>query len=168
MKHEMLKVGMLLCSAAVLVACANGNKGGYVQFYHGLPLPATEVAVIKGHYSYRNGSAANDMVRIVEVDNRRVPNERWVAEGGDTVAVQPGLHTVRALYVSGYEDVDLYSYKTLQIEAKPGCRYEVATQLLMPSREIIFSVLPSPLAVGSREDCRIDEVAPSVQNNWKT
>lgn len=151
------RVGLLLSLSMGLFLVACANKSGFVQLYPGVPLPASETALIKGHYGYRNGSQANDMLRIVEVDGKRVPKQWGVAEGADSIAVLPRHYEVKVLYVHAYQEVDLYTYKTLEIEARAGCKYQIAAELSMPSRRVMFDVLTSPLLAGNKVDCRADE-----------
>jgi len=159
----------LAVMAAVLPACAlNGNHSGFVQFYEGKPLPKEQVGLVKGHYSYRNGTRSNDMIRIVAIDDKDVPSQLGVAEGADTVAVLPGRHSFKILFVSGYAEVDFYSYRTLRIDVKPGCGYELSAHLVMPTAIVGFDVLPAPLSINSSQDCRIENDVPAKQDSWRS
>jgi len=162
-----------LCGSAISVVflsgCAwNGNHGGYVQFYQGKPLPAAQVGMIKGHNNYRKGSIANDMIRIIAIDEKEVPSQFGVAEGADAVSVMPGLHSIKILYVSGYSEVDFYSYRTVQIDVKPGCGYELTAHMTMPTQMVGFDVLPAPLTLTNSPDCRIEDAPPAAQGSWKS
>jgi hypothetical protein len=155
--------------AACLSACAwNGNHQGYVQFYQGKPMPLAQMAIVKGHNNYRRGSIANDMVRIVAINDEEVPSEWGVAEGADAVGLMPGHYSIKVLFVSGYSDVDFYDYRTLPLEVKSGCRYEITAHMSMPSKMLGFDILPSPLGVVEGKDCALEDRPPEPANSWKS
>lgn len=162
------KVALAVLAAALPACALNGNHSGFVQFYEGKPLPREQIGLVKGNYSYRNGTRSNDMVRIVAIDDKNVPSQLGVAEGADTVAVLPGRHSFKILFVSGYAEVDFYSYRTLQIDVKPGCGYELSAHLVMPTALVGFDILPAPLSINSAEDCRIPDDKPARQEGWRS
>jgi len=110
-------------------------------------------AMIKGGYGYRNGSLANEMVRIVEVNGRKVPHEWGVAEGANMVSVLPGTYAVKILWVHSYESIDYYTYDTLKIVAKPNCTYNIHSKVSVKNKDVYFGVISTPSMEEGNQDC---------------
>jgi hypothetical protein len=151
----MMRYLMVWLMVTMLGGCAGlENIKGHVQFYPGASLPPAQIALINGHDDYRKGSLANYMLRIVAVNDQKIPGQGMLSEGANEVAVTPGLYLVKVLFVSGYQDVDFYSYDTLLIQAQPGCRYQLVGGFAMPSRVITFDVLAAPMDAGMADACK--------------
>ena len=143
---------VVIAILTIMVAgCA--NKGGYVQLHEGEPLAPAEKAIVQGHYGYRNGSIANEMIRIVAIDGRKVPKQWFVAEGADKVALLPGYYEMKILYVHGVNIIDYYSYITIPVFLEKNCTYQIVTSWSSADRSMTYDLVgkPSSLPVGS--DC---------------
>ncbi len=149
---HMRKIGFLgIPLILMLSGCANTN--GYVKLYNGNEVAPSMKAMIKGVYGYRNGSLANEMVRIVEVNGRKVPHEWGVAEGANMVSVLPGTYMVKILWVHGYESIDYYTYDTLKIVAKPNCTYNIHSKVSVKNKDVPFGLISMPSMEGGNQDC---------------
>ncbi|MBC7750638.1 MAG: hypothetical protein H7Z73_02815 [Candidatus Saccharibacteria bacterium] len=135
----------------LLVGCANIN--GYVKMYQGNEVTPNMKSIIKGVYGYRDGSLANEMVRIVEVNGRKVPHQWGVAEGANMVSVLPGTYTVKVLWVHGYQSIDYYSYDTLKIVAKPNCTYNIHSKISVKNQDVYFGVISFPSMEIGNQNC---------------
>lgn len=136
------------------------NKGGYVQFHEGDPLPPSEKAIVEGHYGYRNGSIANEMTRIVEINGEKVPRQWFVAEGANTVSVLPGYYELKILYVHGMNLIDYYSYVTIPVMLQPNCTYKIVTEWSSSSRGVGIDLIGKPSSTDSGGACALRAVQP--------
>lgn len=137
--------------ALLLSGCANTN--GYVQMYQGNEVTPNMKSMIKGVYGYRDGSLANEMVRIVEVNGHKVPHQWGVAEGADKISLLPGTYTVKILWVHGRESIDYYTYGTLKIVAKPNCTYNIHSKVSVKNQDVYFGVISMPSMAEGNQDC---------------
>lgn len=143
------------------VGCA--NKGGYVQFHEGPPLPPNKKAIIEGHYGYRNGSIANEMTRIVEINGERVPKQWFVAEGANTVSLLPGYYEIKILYVHGFNIIDYYTYITLPVVLEPNCTYKIITEWSSSSTSVGVDLVSKPSSEGSDATCAERAIQPEPE-----
>lgn len=149
--YRIITYTLLLVSFAWIQGCA--NKGGYVQMYSGSPLPPVQVGFLKGIYEYRKGSAANETIRIVRINEKIVPRQFGVAEGANIVALLPGQYDVKIFYVHGSGDLDYYTYSTLRIGVMPNCLYQFYSKLALNKKDIYFDVLGSPATQAGNQEC---------------
>lgn len=140
-----------VCFILLLAGCANIN--GYVKMYQGDEVTPNMKSMIKGIYGYRDGSLANEMVRIVEVNGRRVPHQWGVAEGANMVSVLPGTYTVKILWVHGRKSIDYYTYDTLKIVAKPNCTYNIHSKVSVKNQDVYFGIISMPSMETGNQDC---------------
>lgn len=144
-------VVVMLCGVG-LTAC--GHRG-HVNMHAGSALPPMKRALIEGHNNYRRGSLANEMIRIVEVDHKPVPRQWGVAEGANSVAVLPGSHLIKVLYVHGESTgIDYYAYQTIPLYAYENCTYRVVTYASSKrGSEIQFGMAGAPTTQVGNQDC---------------
>lgn len=143
----------ILLAPVVLIFQGCANKGGYVQLHEGPPLHPSEKAIVKGHYAYRNGSLANEMIRIVEVDGVKVPGQWFVAEGADKVSLRPGFYQLKLLYVHGHDIIDFYSYTTIPVQLRANCTYQVIANWSSAEKQVMFSLVGKPSSSSGNMDC---------------
>lgn len=146
----MNRVAIALLSL-VMAGCA--NKGGYVQFHDGDPLPPAEKAMVSGHYGYRNGSIANEMTRIVAINGEKVPKQWFVAEGANTVSLLPGYYEMKILYVHSVNVVDYYSYITIPVVLESNCSYQIVTSWSSADRSLRYDLIGKPSSASAISGC---------------
>lgn len=135
----------------LLAACA--NKSGYVQYHDGEPLHPTQKAILEGTNNYRNGSLANEMLRIIEINSDPVPREWGVAEGANTVSLLPGYYHIKVLYVHSVELIDYYSYATIPVMLQPNCTYKVLTSWSSFDNAMTYDLSGRPSTSSGNMDC---------------
>jgi hypothetical protein len=136
-----------------LGGCAGSHDGVVAWDDHGPETRPVDLAVLKGVYEYRNGSLANEMIRIVAIDGRQVPREFGVAEGADAVMLRPGLHDVKLLWVHGDNYVDHFAYGTVQVDTQANCLYRFHSAFGNPEAEVRFDVTFVPTTPGGNQQC---------------
>ena len=137
----------------VLAAAGCANKGGYVQFHDGEALHPSEKAIVQGYYGYRNGSLANEMIRIVAIDGEKVPKQWFVAEGANKVSLLPGYYDLKILYVHGVNIIDYYSYITIPVSLRENCTYQIITSWSSQDRTVLYDLMGKPSVPGGNTDC---------------
>lgn len=143
---------LYLCTLCILLA-ACANKGGYVQFHNGESLHPSLKAIVEGHYGYRDGSLANEMTRIVEINGIQLPREWGVAEGANTVSLLPGKYDIKVLYVHGEEHIDYYSYTTIPAILNENCTYKVITSWSSLENTMVYDLVGKPSTASGNTDC---------------
>lgn len=113
----------LLLLPLMLTACASHN--GLWQAYPGEPLPLDSVAIVRGKTGYRDPAQSNEMIRIIEVNGKSVPNQRGVAPGAEAVTLLPGTYLIRIMYVVTLDYRGYYSYHELSLNLQANCRYQI-------------------------------------------
>ncbi len=134
-----------------LVGCA--NKGGYVQMHGEASLPPSDLSILKGVYEYRNGSEANETIRIVQVNGGKVPSQFGVAEGANIVSLLPGQHDVKVLWVHARGEMNYYTYSTLRIDARPNCIYQFYSKIAVLRQEVYLGAISSPATKVGNQNC---------------
>ncbi len=137
----------------VLAAAGCANKSGYVQFHDGEALHPSEKAIVQGYYGYRNGSLANEMIRIVAIDGEKVPKQWFVAEGANKVSLLPGYYDLKILYVHGVNIIDYYSYITIPVSLRENCTYQIITSWSSQDRTLLYDLMGKPSVPGGNTDC---------------
>lgn len=107
----------------MLTACASHN--GLWQAYPGEPLPLDAVAIVRGKTGYRDPAQSNEMIRIVEVNGKSVPNQRGVAPGAEAVTLLPGIHLIRIMYLVALDYKNFYLYHELPVNVQANCHYQI-------------------------------------------
>ena len=120
MLKRLLAVALL---PILLSACASHN--GLWQAYSGEPLPLDTVAMVRGKTGYRDPSQSNEMIRIIEVNGKSVPNQRGVAPGAEAVTLLPGIYLIRIMYVVTLDYRAYYSYHNLPLNLQANCHYQI-------------------------------------------
>ena len=146
-----MRVFTVAILAVLLAGCA--NKGGYVQFHGGEALPPAEKAIVNGYYGYRNGSMANEMVRIVAMDGEKVPKQWFVAEGANTVSLLPGYYEMKILYVHGVNIIDYYPYITIPVLLEKNCTYQIVTAWSSLERTVTYELVGKPSSMPASSTC---------------
>ena len=144
---------LLVITVSVIALSACANKGGYVRMHGSTELPLTDIGFVKGTYEYRNGSTANETIRIVQVDGIKVPHQYGVAEGANIVSLQAGEHDIKAFWVHASGEIDLYTYSTFRIDIRPNCTYQFYSKIAVAKKEVYLDVLASPNAKYGNQDC---------------
>lgn len=146
-----IATGMTIMAMLFLHGCA--NRSGFVQMYEGAPKPPTEIGFVKGIYEYRNGSSANETIRIVSVDGQKVPNQFMVAEGANIVSLPPGTHDIKVLWVHAFDVVDFYTFETLTIQVMQNCVYQIYSKIGITRKDVEFQIVPSPASMAGNQNC---------------
>jgi hypothetical protein len=137
-----------------LAACGSLSGNGLVEWGdHGAGTRAEELTILKGVYAYRNGSLANEMIRIVAIDGRKVPGQFGVAEGADAVSLLPGVHEVKLLWVHGANELDYFVYSTVQLDTRPNCVYSFHSTFGNDSPRVQFAVNDQPTTPRGNQAC---------------
>lgn len=113
----------LLLLPLMLTACASHN--GLWQAYSGEPLPLDSVAVVRGKTGYRDPAQSNEMIRIIEVNGKSVPNQRGVAPGAEAVTLRPGVYLIRIMYLVALDYKSFYFYHELPVNVQANCHYQI-------------------------------------------
>ncbi|EKF73136.1 hypothetical protein A11A3_15077 [Alcanivorax hongdengensis A-11-3] len=142
---------MIAMAALALAGCA--NKGGYVQFHDGEPLPPAQKAIVQGHYGYRDGSMANEMTRIVAINGKTVPKQWFVAEGANKVSLKPGYYELKILYVHGVSLIDYYSYITIPVQLEKNCTYQIITTWSSLDSAMTYDLIGKPSSMPASSTC---------------
>lgn len=136
-----------------LITAGCANKDGFVAMHGSASVPPTELAILKGVYEYRNGSSANETIRIVQVDGRKVPGEFGVAEGANIVTLIPGEYDVKLLWVHASGVMDLYTYSTKRMAVRPNCIYQFYSEIFPGKKQVNIEVLSSPATKVGNQNC---------------
>ena len=147
------KVKLTISIIALIMLSACANKNGYVQYHEGEALHPTQKSIVVGSNNYRNGSLANEMVRIIEIDGDVIPREWWVAEGANTVSLLPGYYHIKVLYVHSVELIDYYSYLTIPVMLQPNCTYKVLTSWSSIDKQMQYDLSGRPSTNSGNMDC---------------
>ena len=142
---------VVFISSIFLISCA--NKGGYYQFHDGEPLPPNKKVIIEGHYGYRDGTIANEMTRIVEIDGKKIPKQWGVAEGANKVSLLPGYHEIKILYVHGVNSIDYYAYTKFPAIFQENCTYKIYTKWSSYDKSINFDLVGTPSSADLQASC---------------
>lgn len=147
---------VVLLLTQLLISCASKNIDGYYQYHTGEPLPPAQKAIVEGSYSYRDGSLANEMTRIVAINGEHVPKEWGVAEGANKVSLLPGYYELKILYVHGAGEVDYYSYAELPAMLRANCTYKIVTKWSSLEKTILYGLVGKPNTSGGNGNCSSD------------
>lgn len=139
-----------------LTGCANTT--GAVKMYLGKPLPSHQVATLKGKEEYRSGSLANEMIRIVKVDDYAIPRQFGVGEGAHTVTVIPSQQDVKVLWVHARGPVDYYTYTTFRLDTHPNCTYQFYSSISAAKKEVDILVKAAPTTAQGNQACPTPEM----------
>lgn len=148
-----LKIKVVILASVILVLTGCANKGGYVQYHPGAALHPSQKSIIQGKNSYRNGSLANEMIRIIGIDGDTIPREWGIAEGANTISLLPGYYHVKFLYVHSVELIDYYSYETIPVMLQPNCTYRVLTSWSSIDKGMVYDLSGKPSTDSGNLDC---------------
>ncbi|SDX45629.1 hypothetical protein [Marinobacter mobilis] len=148
---------VVLSVLLLITGCAGrlSNDGGYVQFHSGEALHPSEKVIIEGRYAYRDGTLANEMTRIVEINGESLPREWGVAPGANKVSLVPGYYEIKILYVHGSGQIDYYTYSTVSAILKKNCTYQIVTKWSSLEKTMFLGLSGRPTIDTQQPDCSV-------------
>jgi hypothetical protein len=163
-RNRLAPVSACILLAACGTPAGTVKSGGVVEWADHAPetVPA-DLSILKGIYEYRSGSLANEMIRIVSIDGRKVPGQFAVAEGADALSLRPGVHEAKLLWVHAEGELDWYTYATVQVDARPNCIYRFHSSLGLEHKAVQFVVTDAPLTGVGNQACGQGLIGESKQ-----
>lgn len=166
-KHHITRAGLALLA---LAGCA--SHSGLWQAYPGQPLPLDAVSLLRGKSGYRNELKSNEMIRILEVNGKAVPNQRGVAPGAEAVTLLPGKHIIRIMYVVSVNYWNFTTYHNLTLNLQENCHYQIVALISSGSEspksfddlQTDFHVHGETINTRKRANCGNPELEPDQAN----
>lgn len=166
-RHFVSIISLILLA---LGGCASHN--GLWQAYPGEPLPLDAVSLLRGKNGYRDEMKSNEMIRIIEVSGKAVPNQRGVAPGAEAVTLLPGKHIVRIMYVVSVNHWNFTTYRNLTLNLQENCNYQIVALISSGSEtpksfeelQTEFHVHGESINTRKRSNCANPELEPNQAN----